>query len=148
MSLKIFLLLLFFQINWVKKSQSRKLLAHSIPLFCSLCPRQLHFTTTGIVLLHTMASPRSPFIVLITWCRLNWSKFSNPSLQPRMAEIRRSSQPRLQLYIFLGLLASVFASLPEELRGAAGGESRMNVLGLSPGQRVLAAVPASGECRR
>ncbi|KAH8368632.1 hypothetical protein KR084_001962 [Drosophila pseudotakahashii] len=61
-----------------------------------------------------------------------------------MAEIRRSSQPRLQLYIFLGLLASVFASLPAELRRAAGAESRMDVLGLSPGQRVLAAVPASG----
>ncbi|XP_016955367.1 uncharacterized protein LOC108028214 isoform X2 [Drosophila biarmipes] len=61
-----------------------------------------------------------------------------------MAEIRRSAQPRLQLYIFLGLLASVFASLPEERRAAAEGESRMDVLGLSPGQRVMAAVPASG----
>ncbi|XP_016973998.1 uncharacterized protein LOC108040855 [Drosophila rhopaloa] len=61
-----------------------------------------------------------------------------------MAEIRKSSQPRLQLCIFLGLLGTVFASLPGELRGAAGGESRMNVLGLTPGQRVLAAVPASG----
>lgn len=64
-----------------------------------------------------------------------------------MAGISGSSQPRLQLYIFLCLMASVFASLPEELRGAAGPESRMDVLGLSPGQRVLAAVPASGELR-
>ncbi|XP_033160219.1 uncharacterized protein LOC117141047 [Drosophila mauritiana] len=61
-----------------------------------------------------------------------------------MAGISGSCQPRLQLYIFLCLLASVFASLPEELRGVAGPESRMDVLGLSPGQRVLAAVPASG----
>ncbi|EDV51938.1 uncharacterized protein LOC6546217 [Drosophila erecta] len=63
-----------------------------------------------------------------------------------MAGISRSSQPRLQLYIpvFWGLMATVLASLPEEARGAAGGESRMDVLGLSPGQRVLAAVPASG----
>ncbi|XP_017071979.1 uncharacterized protein LOC108108436 [Drosophila eugracilis] len=61
-----------------------------------------------------------------------------------MAEIRGCSHSRLQLYIFLGLLASVFASLPGELPGAAGGESRMDVLGLSPGQKVLAAVPPSG----
>ncbi|KAH8389526.1 hypothetical protein KR200_003665 [Drosophila serrata] len=60
-----------------------------------------------------------------------------------MAGYRRS--PQLQLYILLGLLASVFASLPGELQGAAaGGESRIDVLGLTPGQRVLAAVPATG----
>ncbi|KAH8234650.1 hypothetical protein KR032_001425 [Drosophila birchii] len=64
-----------------------------------------------------------------------------------MAGYRRSSQRRLhlQLYILLVLLASVFASLPAELQAAtAGGASRMDVLGLTPGQRVLAAVPASG----
>ncbi|XP_017111762.1 uncharacterized protein LOC108135527 isoform X1 [Drosophila elegans] len=60
-----------------------------------------------------------------------------------MAEIRRSSQPRLQLYIFLNLLATVFASFPGGQAGAAEGESRMDVLGLTPGQKVLAAVPAS-----
>ncbi|KAH8342538.1 hypothetical protein KR059_012503 [Drosophila kikkawai] len=60
-----------------------------------------------------------------------------------MAGYRRS--PQLQLYALLGLLVSVFASLPGVLQGAAvGGESRMDVLGLTPGQRVLAAVPASG----
>ncbi|XP_017058918.1 uncharacterized protein LOC108099804 [Drosophila ficusphila] len=64
-----------------------------------------------------------------------------------MAAIKRSSQPRLQLYIFLCLLASVLASLPEALTGAAGGAPRMDVLGLSPGQRVLAGVPASGRTR-
>ncbi|KAH8286340.1 hypothetical protein KR054_007218 [Drosophila jambulina] len=64
-----------------------------------------------------------------------------------MAGYRRSPQRRLhlQLYVLLGMFVSVFASLPGDLQiAAAGGESRMDVLGLTPGQRVLAAVPPSG----
>ncbi|KAH8266026.1 hypothetical protein KR038_000961 [Drosophila bunnanda] len=60
----------------------------------------------------------------------------------------RGYRLQLQLYVVLGLLVSVFASLPAGLQGAAaaaaGGESRTDVLGLTPGQGVLAAVPASG----
>ncbi|KAH8303633.1 hypothetical protein KR018_009185 [Drosophila ironensis] len=50
-----------------------------------------------------------------------------------------SSEPRLQLLLLAGLvLASSSASAAPE-----GGVARWNVLGLSPGQQVLAAVPAS-----
>ncbi|KAH8380430.1 hypothetical protein KR009_010673 [Drosophila setifemur] len=67
-----------------------------------------------------------------------------------MAGNRRSSQ--LQLFLLTSLLASVFASLPEDTAGAGaggggagvgGGEARWNALGFTPGQRVLAAVPPS-----
>ncbi|EDV40508.2 uncharacterized protein Dana_GF10545 [Drosophila ananassae] len=59
----------------------------------------------------------------------------------RMAHPRTDSQPGLQLLLVASLVASttasLFASLPD------GGVVGTNVLGLMPGQQVLAAVPAS-----
>ncbi|XP_033240024.1 uncharacterized protein [Drosophila pseudoobscura] len=64
----------------------------------------------------------------------------------RMADNRHSSRPRRQLHLLIAI--SLLASLP---RGGATGDmprwllpQEQPVLGLMPGQEVLAAVPASG----